>query len=370
MALFSIGRNCVQRIIGMLALDKYEISKLFVVCKLFREYCINNESLFRYYSIHLYPRRILRRFDRRRAAESPWILNHFYREIWIFGNVTTEQFKYGHRLGLKPYFGPICNRLFLDDPLLWDCTQREVEELVCFVEAHSRSIRALHLRSYESDSIFIESLPTLPLVNWLCLEFRFQAILWRKGTVNGAHLVHLELHRVDLVADDDSMEDTVLRSCFKKMTNLLVLEITDSRWNNSIVLPPQLKFLRFTPSDLSRIDMTRIADRNDSDHALPFKVNWPCDLMVGHLHWPSVMNQHIVGGHEALQNKKLRIWVLRHQRHWDGELMNVNYCSLPPPLHLFRRARCFNKLKQLDADRDMSSVWTSKRATFWREEPM
>ena len=182
--LFQLPRSALLRVIEMLSLWKYEVGKLFVVCKLFRECCINNDSLFRHYSIRLIPRRVLRRFDRRRAPTSPWILNHFYREIWIFGNVQSAAFCYGPGLGLKPYFGPICNRLFLDDPLLWDCTQREVEEMVRFVEAHCRSIKALRLRSSESDSILIESLPTLPLVTWLRLEFGFQPVLWRKGILS------------------------------------------------------------------------------------------------------------------------------------------------------------------------------------------
>ena len=144
---------------------------------------------------------------------------------------------------------------------------------MCFVEAHSRSIKTLHLRSYESDSIFIESLPALPLLDWLRLEFRFQPILWRKGTVNCGHLVHLELHRVDFLADDDPMEEVVLRASFKAMSNLLVLSVTECRWQHAVVLPPQIKFLRFTPSDLSVLDMTRIADRGDTEHTLPFKVS-------------------------------------------------------------------------------------------------
>ena len=182
--------------------------------------------------------------------------------------------------------------------------------------------------------------------------------------MDGGRLVHLELHRVDLVAADDPMDGAVLRESFEAMSSLLVLSVTDCRWPHSVALPPQIKFLRFTPSDLSVLDLSRIADRHRGD------VNWPCDLIVDHLHWPSVMNQHIVAGHEALQNKKLRIWVLRTHSKWDGVLMNVNYSMLPPPLHLFRKAKCFQTLRRIDRDRDMSSFWTSKRADFWRDEPL
>eukprot|EP00483_Globobulimina_turgida_P008688 UN08706 len=117
--------------------------------------------------------------------------------------------------------------------------------------------------------------------------------------------------------------------------------------------------------------MSRIADKSESKkNNLSYRVNWPCDMIVSHNNWPSVMNQYIMAGHEALQNKKLRIWVLRHLRKWDKVLMNVNYCQYPPPFQLFKKSKCFKKLLYLDQHLDMNHIWTSKKSKYWRHEPL
>ena len=121
-------------------MNKYEFAKLFIICKLFREICINNGYFFRYYTINVYPSHILSRYSTKRSQLNPWILNHYYREIWIFGNI--EHFKYNKKqLNLKSYFGPICNKLFIDDATLWDSTETELIDIINYIKYISRNIR-------------------------------------------------------------------------------------------------------------------------------------------------------------------------------------------------------------------------------------
>mmetsp|Transcript_53142 Transcript_53142/g.84813 ORF Transcript_53142/g.84813 Transcript_53142/m.84813 type:complete len:592 (-) Transcript_53142:682-2457(-) len=378
------NHGIVLRVIDFLYMDKYEFAKLFVICKLFREICINHGYLFRYYTIHVYPAHILSRYSEVRDASHPWILNHYYRQIWIFGNV--EHFKYNSkRLKLKSYFGPICNKLFLDDACLWDSKQQQIHDMTRFIKYIARNIRDVHIRTYgvsahavsmhdEEHTLhhqhqLIANLPTLAMVDSVRLDFTFHRDLFSKQCINPHNIIYFELHCVDLISDEN-IDDISLRVLFKQLTKCLVLVIEDSRWKHSIVLPPQIKFFKFKPSDLSIVDMSRIADKSDTFHNLPYKVNWPCDLLIHHINWPSVMNQYIMAGHEALQNKKLRIWVLRHLRKWDKVLMNVNYCQYAPQLDIFKKAKCFKNLGKLDQTRDMSAIWTSKKSKYWRQESL
>ncbi len=127
--------------------------------------------------------------------------------------------------------------------------------------------------------------------------------------------------------------------------------------------------------------MSRLVDDDESaENDLDYELNYACDMVIRHKNWPaclvslslslafsqkvfcvcfSALSSSLVSGHEALQEKRLRVWVLKKKRKWDGKVMNVNYCNSAPPLTLFQQNSCFKELQALDSSTDMSAFWTS-----------
>mmetsp|Transcript_95348 Transcript_95348/g.116759 ORF Transcript_95348/g.116759 Transcript_95348/m.116759 type:complete len:116 (+) Transcript_95348:262-609(+) len=112
--------------------------------------------------------------------------------------------------------------------------------------------------------------------------------------------------------------------------------------------------------------MSKLIDYDPTMYDYNFKLNYPLDLIVYNNKWPSVINKQLIKSHEVLGSKRLRIWVLKHNKPWDKVLMNVNYCNKPPPLNLFKKSKCFKILLSLDKQRDMSDIWTSKNTKLYK----
>ena len=156
---------------------------------------------------------------------------------------------------------------------------------------------------------------------------------------------------------------------FSCMTRLVALNIVESRWRHSIVVPPQVKFIRFVPSDFSVIDLSRLCDDDEAlKHQLDYELNYACDIVLNHRNWPSVLNGAILHGHDALQGRRLRVWVIKKKKKWDKQVMNVNYCTQPPPLELFERNNCYGDCVKCDRMTDCTGLWTgdgTKQLNLW-----
>jgi len=148
------------------------------------------------------------------------------------------------------------------------------------------------------------------------------------------------------------------------MPRLLVLHLEESRWKGKIELPNYLKFLRYSPLDSSLLDMSSFLDNDSNSNQPEYALNYKCEVIVNNSIWPHVL-QSIISGHEALQNTKIRVWVLKNYKKWDQVPLSVNYCSQLPPLTLYSDNSCFNMLQQLDNIKDMHEFWSSNNTVFY-----
>ena len=73
-----------------------------------------------------------------------------------------------------------------------------------------------------------------------------------------------------------------------------------------------------------------------------------------------------VYGHDALQQRRLRVWVIKRKRKWDKQVMNVNYCDKPPPLIIFKQNNCYKDLEYIDNLTNCKNWWTSKRTNSYK----
>ena len=90
-----------------------------------------------------------------------------------------------------------------------------------------------------------------------------------------------------------------------------------------------------------------------------------CLLFVNYL--LIVLNHNIICGHEAYQSRKLRVWVLKKSRRWDGKLLYVNYCNRPPPMKIFSREPHYSDIQKLDMLQNMGEFWDSRQTRYWRK---
>ncbi|ETO32307.1 hypothetical protein RFI_04808, partial [Reticulomyxa filosa] len=147
---------------------------------------------------------------------------------------------------------------------------------------------------------------------------------------------------------------------FLRFRRLLVLQLEESRWKGTVYVPPQVKFFRYVPSDYSIVNLQRVVVDEDNSHDLPYDLNYALDLIVNHKNWPAILNGSLQNGHEALKGHRLRVWILHNKREWDKQVMNVNYCTKPPPLKLFQANNCYKDLINLDTITDMTPYWETE----------
>ena len=297
----------------------------------------------------------------------------------------------------------------------------EIEDILYYIQNNQNKLEELSVRCWKANPGWIQQLPKLKKVYSLTMEFSFQRSLLHRNIINPSNILFLSLRRVDLITDEKN-DDIALRAAFHSLDRLIVCNLEESRWEHAIVLPPQLKILRYIPSDKSDIDVSRLLNDNDSDSdddgnsSSRKKKIYPCELIIKQELWPNgkcyccyfflfffttpafnqktflgvqfvfqhcystcffslflglclmiVLNHNIICGHEAYQKRKLRVWVLKKSRRWDGKLLYVNYCNQPPPMKVFQKEGCYKDVLKLDNLQNMGEFWASRNTKYYRK---
>ena len=170
----------------------------------------------------------------------------------------------------------------------------EIEDILAYLQLFESRAEELTVRCWKSDPGWIQQMPKFGKLYSLTMEFAFQRALLNKklNIINQSNLLFLSLRRVDLL-NDEKNDDITLRAAFNSLDRLLVCNLEESRWDHAIVLPPQLKILRYVPSDKSDIDVSRLLNESDSDsddeNNGKEKQNYMCEFIIRQELWPNGM---------------------------------------------------------------------------------